>query len=230
MDWSNFDDSYGRLKNVLRALMGNGKDGHKLDVYGSYLNYEGEINVIVERIEEETLEYVKLSREISEIAQRGEEPDDELSDAFLKYHSLIRLDIKSFFIFTRIFIDTLAKIVRICFGDKGKNLPLTMRKLLKNAEFSTLDPDFAEGFRNKMSWMTAFVETRVEIEHYLGSIRYYTITEGEFGFRILGSRGRKNGEFLGIDRVESMTEYMKEILSNLSEVISFIYIKFSFLP
>jgi len=230
MDWSNFDDSYGRLKNVLRALMGNGKDDHKLDVYGSYRNYEREIKIIVERIEEETLEYVKSFREISEIAQREEEPDDELLDKLLKCHSLIRLDIKSFIIFTRIFIDTLAKIVTLCFGDKAKHLPQTMTTLLKDAKFLTLDPDFAEGFRNKMSWVTALVENRVEIEHCLGSIRWYTPEEGKFGFSIRGSRTRKNRELLGTDRIESITKYMKEILSNLSEVISFIYIKFNFLP
>jgi len=223
MDWSSFDENYGKLKNVLRDLIRNGKDKHKLDVYESFRNYEPEIKIIVKRIEEETREYINLSKKILEIADTGEDPDDKLVDDFLRHFSLIRLDIKSFFIFTRIFIDTLAKIARLRFGDKWREqLPPTMKDLLKHEKFSTLDPDFAEGFRNKMSWMTTFIETRDEIMHHLGSIQRYTIIEGEFGFRIHGSTFRKNGEFL-------RTKDMTEILSNLSEVISFIYIKFRFL-
>jgi hypothetical protein len=227
MDWSNFDESYIRLKNVLRDLIGDGKDEHKLDIYGNYLTYGREVKIIVERIEKETQGYIKLIREISEMAQRGEEPKEKSLDVFVDYHSLIRLDIKSFFIFTRIFIDTLAKIVRLRFGIEGKQLPPTMTKLLNNVKFLTLDPDFAKGFNSKMSWMTAFVQTRVEIEHYLGNIlRYTTTREGKFGFAVQGSRSRKN-TFLGPDKVESITEYTEEILSKLSKVIQYTCSKFS---
>jgi hypothetical protein len=227
MDWRNFDESYIRLKDVLRDLMGNGKDKHELDIYGNYLTYGREVKIIVERIEEEVQGYIKLVREISEMAQRGEEPNEKSLDVFVDYHSLIRLDIKSFFIFTRIFIDTLAKIVRLRFDEKRKQqLPPTMTELLKNDKFLTLDPDFAEGFKSKMSWMTAFVETRVEIEHNLGNISRYTTTrEGKFGFAIQGSRSCKN-TFLGTDKVESITEYMEEILSKLSEAIQYVCSKF----
>jgi hypothetical protein len=227
MDWSNFDESYIRLKNVLRDLIGNGKDEHKLDIYGNYLTYGREVKIVVERIEEEVQGYIKLIREISEMAQRGEEPNEKSLDVFIDYHSLIRLDIKSFFIFTRIFIDTLAKIVRLRFGERKEQLPPTMTKLLKNDKFLTLDPDFAEGFKSKMSWMTAFVETRVEFEHYLGNIfRYTTTREGKFGFAIQGSRSRKNTPFSGTDKVESITEYTEEILSKLSEAIQYVCSKF----
>jgi len=231
MDWSNFDESYVRLKNVLRDLIGNGRDENKLDIYGNYLTFGREVKIIVERIEKEIQGYMSSFREISEMAGRGEEPNEKLLDTFLNHHSLIRLDIKSLFIFTRIFIDTLAKIVRLrfglCFGRKGEQLPPTMTQLLNNVKFLTLDPDFAEGFKNKMSWMTAFVETRVEIEHYLGNIlRYTTTREGKFGFTLQGSRSRKN-PFLVTDKVESMTEYMEEILSKLSKVIQYTCNNFS---
>lgn len=227
MDWSDFDESYIRLKNVLRDLIGDGKDEHRLDVYGNYLTYGREVKIIVERIEKETQGYIKLIREISEMAQRGEEPKEKSLDVFVDYHSLIRLDIKSFFIFTRIFIDTLAKIVRLRFGGEGKQLPPTMTKLLNHDKFLTLDPHFAEEFKSKMSWMNTFVETRVEIEHYLGNIlRYTTTREGKFGIALQGSRSRKN-LFPVTDKVESITEYMEEILSKLSKVIQYTCNKFS---
>lgn len=226
MDWSNFDKSYRLLKNVLRDLISNGKNDHKLDVYGSYLNYGDEIKIIIGRIEEEIQGYMKLSREISEIARTREEPSDKLLDVFLEYHSLIRLDIKSFFIFTRIFLDTLARIVTLSFSKIDKDLPskcarANMRKLVRDEKLMELDPDFAKGLKARMSWMDTFVERRIEFEHCLGSIRRYTITgDGKFGFDIQGTRS--DGKW-GTDVVDSMTEYMKEVLSNLSEVISYIH-------
>lgn len=209
------------LKNVLRELISNGKNDHKLDVYGSYLIYGYEIKIIIGRIEEETQAYLKLFREISEMRQRGEEPSDELWHDVLEYHPLIRLDIKSFFIFTRIFLDTLARIIRLGFGEKGRQLPWDMTDLVGHKTLMKLDPDFAEGLKARMSWMDTFVERRVKLEHYLGKIlRYTTSSDGRFGFDIQGTKS--DGQW-GTDVVDSMTEYMEEILSRLSEVIVYIY-------
>lgn len=221
MDWSNFDENYTKLKNVLRDLIRDSENGDEHDTYEGYLGYRDEVKIIVERIEEETQVHMKMLREVSGMIERGEEPNG-LLDAFLNYHSLIRLDVKSFFIFTRIFIDTLARIAKLCFGEKGKHLPWRMRKLLKNEKFLTLDPDFAKEFKSKMSWMTDFVETRDEIEHYLGNPRWYTVTGGgKFGFTIQGSSDR-NTPLLGINKLDSITDFMEKILSNLSEVILYI--------
>ncbi|MGA2768679.1 MAG: hypothetical protein ABSF24_10255 [Candidatus Bathyarchaeia archaeon] len=225
MDWSDFDENYTQLKNVLRDLIGNSENVDEHNIYEGYLGYRDEVKIIVERIEEETQVHMKMFREVSGMIEKEEEPNG-LLDAFLNYHSLIRLDVKSFFIFTRIFIDTLARIVKLRFGEKGKNLPWRMRKLLKNEEFLALDPDFAEEFKSKMSWMTDFIETRDEIEHYLGNPRWYTVTgDGKFGFIIQGSSDR-NTPFLGINKVDSIADFMEKILSNLSEVILFIRCRF----
>lgn len=220
MDWSNFDKSHRTLKNVLRDLTENNKKQHELDIYRDCVTYGREIKIIVERIEEETQTYTKLSRKILEMTPRGKEPNEKLLDIFVYCHSSIRLDIKSFFIFTRIFIDTLAKIVRLRFDGERKQLPPTMTKLLKDDKLLALDPDFARGLKSKMSWMTAFVETRVEIEHYLGNILRYTSTgDGKFGFTIKGSRSHGNIPLLATEKVESITEYMEDILSKLSKAI-----------
>jgi hypothetical protein len=83
---------------------------------------------IVSRIETELNEYVASDRRIVEMARKNE-LDDELSEVRVRCWALLRLDIKSFIIFTRIFLDTLAKIARLCFGEKGKNLPWRMNEL-----------------------------------------------------------------------------------------------------
>lgn len=223
MDWNNFDEYFGKLKTVLRNIIGNGKNANKLEIYGSYLDYRGDISTIIQRIEAETQEYMILRRRIAEMIQRNEEPDKELFMKIDKIFISLRLDIKSFFIFTRIFLDTLARIIRLYFGKKGGQLPWDMAELVKHKKLIELDSDFAEGLKDRMFWMDSLRTRRVEIEHYLGSIRSITTRDGKFGFDLLGARIRRDW---GTDTVMSITDYMEDTLSNLSSVILHIYHKF----
>jgi hypothetical protein len=223
MDFGNFDRCFDELRIVLRDRLGNDKNTKKLDIYGSYLGYGDEIKIIVDRIEAETQKNIILSKRLFEALQKGEEPDEKLGVESIKNWILITLDIKSFFIFTRIFLDTLAWITKQYYGKEGDQLPCRMRKLVKSETLRKLDSDFAKGLKDRMRWTDDFVETRVEIEHYLGSIYSTTTKNGKFGFDILGLRTRHDW---GTNTVESITDYIKETLHNLSEVILYIHSKF----
>lgn len=223
MDFGNFDRCFDGLRILLRDRLGNGKNTRKLDIYGSYLDYSEEIKIIVDRIEAETQRSMILSKTLHEALQKDEEPDEKLGIESIKNLMLIRLDIKSFFIFTRIFLDTLAWIIKQYYAEEGVQLPRRMRELVKSKTLKKSDSAFAEGLKDKMGWTNSFVETRVEIEHHLGSIYSTTTKNGEFGFDILGLRTRHDW---GTNTVESITDYIRETLHNLSEVISYIHSKF----
>jgi len=223
MDFGNFDRCFDELRIVLRDRLGNGKNTKKLDIYGSYLGYSDEVKIIVDRIEAETQKSMILSKRLFEALQKGEEPDEKLGIELIKNWILTTLDIKSFFVFTRIFLDTLARIIKQYYGKEGEHLPSSMRRLVKKETLRKLDSDFAKGLKDRMRWMDDFVETRVEIEHYLGNVYSTTTKNGKFGFDILGLRTRHDW---GTHTVESITDYIKETLHNLSEVISYIHSKF----
>jgi len=223
MDFGSFDKCFDELRTVLRDKLGNGKNTKKLDIYGSYLDYGDEIKAIVDRIETEAQKDMTLSKMVFEALRKGEEPDEQLSIESLKNLILIRLDVKSFFVFTRIFLDTLARIIMQYYDEESNRLWYSMRKLVKSQTLRKLDSNFAKGLEDRTQWMNDFVETRVEIEHYLGSIRSTTTKNGKFGFDILGLRTRHDW---GTDTVDSITDYIKETLHNLSQVISYIHSKF----
>lgn len=222
MDFNNFDECFSELRIALKDRLDNGKNTEKLDIYGSYLHYRDEIEVIIDRIEAETRKSMILSKKTFEALQKDEKPDEELGIESIKNWILITVDMKSFFIFTRIFLDTLARIIRQYYP-QGHQLSWRMSKLIKSRKLRKLDSDFAKGLRDKMRWWDDFVETRVEIEHYLGNLRSTLTRDGKFGFDILGLRTRKSW---GTDTVESITDYIRKILHNLSEVISYIHDKF----
>jgi hypothetical protein len=219
MDFGNFDKCFDELRILLRDKLDDGKNPQKLDVYGSYLSYGDEIKVIVDRIEAETQKDMTLSKTLHETLQKGEEPDEKWGKESIKNWILITLDIKSFFIFTRIFLDTLAWIIKQYYGKTGDQLSSDMRKLVKSTKF---DDDFAKGLKSRMQWIEDFVKTRVKIEHYLGGIRSTTTKNGKFGFDIHSSKTRHDW---GTDTVESITDYIGETLNNLSEAISYIHSK-----
>lgn len=223
MDFGNFDRCFDELRILLRDKLGNGKDTRKLDTYGSYLDYGCETKIIVERIENETQRFMILSKTIFEALQKGKDPDEEWGTESMQNLILIRLDIKSFFVFTRIFLDTLAQIIKQCYGKKGDQVSSHMRKLVKSEAFENLDSVFAEGLKSRMQWMADFVTTRDEIVHHLGSIVSTTTENGKFGFDILGLRTRHDW---GTSTVESIADYINETLRNLSDVMSYIHSKF----
>ena len=225
MNFSNFDKCFDELRVLLRDRLGNGKNTRKLDIYGSYLDYDEEIKIVVNRIEEETQRFMTLSKSVFEAVQQGEELDEKWGIESIQNLTLIRLDIKSFFIYTRIFLDTLAHIIGQCYGKKGDHLSSHMRKLVGNETFKNLDPAFAQGLKDRMQWMDDFVKTRDEIMHQLGSIYSTTTKNGKFGFDILGLTTRHDW---GANTVESIADYLNETLHNLSEVISHIHSKFQF--
>jgi len=227
MNWGNFDECFGRLRIVLREKVGDGKDiknAYKIDIYGNYLDYGGEIKLVVQRIEAETQRFMALHKRLMEMTRANEEPQNDLLMEIGENFTLLRLDIKSFFIFTKIFLDTLARIIRLCFGRESEQLPWSMTKLLKNKKLMEMDSDFAEGLKDRMLWYDTLVTRRVEIEHYLGSIFSTTTRNGKLGFDLLGQRIRKNE--WGTDTVTSITDYMEDTISNLSKVILYVHQKF----
>lgn len=212
--------SFGKLRTILRTIMWNERTNYTREIYVNYLKFDSDMKSIVQRIEVEIQKSLDISEKmIVSFAERKEEPTNELLLEDRNNLKLLRLDIKSFFIFTRIFLDTLARVVRLFFGKEGNQLPWDMKRLVGHKLLKKLDSEFAEGLKDRMLWMDCFVKRRVEIEHYLGNIPSTTISDGKFGFHIHSSRVRG-------DAVESITDYMEEILSNLSEVFLYIYQKF----
>lgn len=226
MDFSDFDRSFDKLRTILKDMISDNKNAEKLEIYGSYLDYRREMKVIVQRIETETQKHVMLTQKILKALQEEKEIDDEWSIESLKNLIRIRLDVKSFFIFTRIFLDILARIVKLCYGKKGDQLSYRMSRLLKSKKcvsvWMTLDYEFYKGLKDRMLWMNDFVKSRVEIEHYLGSMRSTQTKDGKFGFDILGLRTHRSW---GTHTVKSITDYVSNTLTNLSEVISYIHDK-----
>jgi hypothetical protein len=213
MDSSDFDDAFSRLKALLRDRI---DDNFELKrIYGKYLDYDGEVEVISKRIDGEIQRSRELNRMLSQLIRQGQEPSSGLySEIELNFVS-IRLDIESFFIFTKIFLDTLASIIRFSFGNR---LPQRMNMLIGHEKGSELDRAFFEGLESKMSWFKDFKKTRDTIVHELGRIARM-IVDGEDLCVVFKSRQANDVQC-------HIVEYVPKVLRNLSEIILYVCKRF----
>lgn len=151
MDWNDFDECFAKLKTILREMLfADEGNPYKREIYGNYLGFASEIKIIVQRVETEAQEFTELIKKEMDMSRANKEIDDkELFAKQVAKLNALRLDIKSFFIFTRIFLDTLARIIGLCFGRNGRQLPWNMTKLMGHAALMKLDSNFAKGLKDK---------------------------------------------------------------------------------
>jgi hypothetical protein len=115
--------------------------------------------------------------------RRGENP--ELAKGWSDAYILLRVDVKTFFLFTQVFLDTLARAIRESYGRSGRQLPYSMTDLLTNAAAQDIDAPFFSRLRNEMAWYSDFNDKRDDIAHWLGSPRFTTTRSGDYGFDLL---------------------------------------------
>jgi hypothetical protein len=169
-----------------------------------------------------------ISKEIHRLIAQKEKKLDIIKTFSVNWE-LFRLDMKSFFIFTQIFLDTLARIIRLTYGKKGEQLPYNMTDLLKSRKAMELDEEFFENLREKMIWYSDFNDKRDDIVHWLGSIRSTTTRQGDMGFDILKfdihakEMKKEQRSSWGTKTVLSAMVYIQETINNLSVTISYIH-------
>lgn len=182
-------------------------------------DFGSEIKVIVSRIEVELKSVVKIENIILDLVKENKQEEAmKLVLKWMKPFVKLRLDIKDFFIHTRMFLDILCRIIKICYCKNGQQLPLSMTDLLKNKKSLEIDKSFFEELRKKMSWYNNFVKSRNRIVHYLGQLVFTNTREGKFGF---GIRKKINSE-VGADTVKSIEEFIEETFKNLTEVLNYL--------
>jgi hypothetical protein len=223
MDLSEFERNFNKVQSDLSKWLSTNETHVNFLLYESFQFYFIDITNIIDRIENEAQVIGIIIKSPPEVKE--EDYFDSLRN-HVKNWELFRLDIKSFFVFTKIFLDTLARIIICVYGEKGVQLPPNMTDLLKKKALNLeneLDAEFFANLRNKMIWYKDFNEKRDDIVHWLGSVRKATMN-GKTSFDILKfdihakEQKKEQREEWGSKTVIPL-EYLKETIDNLSEVI-----------
>lgn len=221
MDFKELDFEIGIVLDYLRGLLDDGAGPGTLQIFSHIADTSDEIELIIERIEKELRLINDLtSKFLDQIIPSGMEPKTDDVEKLVRMFELLRLDSKSFFIFVRIFCDTMCRLIRLTYGDNGRQLPTSMKDLLKSKKAFESDKDFFSGLKEIMSWFLELREKRVEIEHYLGGLRSTTTRNGLMGFDIKGLRNIDKS--WGTDTVQPFSTYIEDTIKSITTSLRYI--------
>jgi|SRR3972149_3034541 len=219
MTLNKFYSSLQKFSTLKKAPL---RENHELRYcYINASDFGSEIKVIIGRINKELKKLGKIEKITFSLLKENKEDKSaiKLAIKIIKLIVELRLDIKDFFIHTRIFLDILCRIIKIQYGKKGEQLPQSMTALLKSKEVLKIDEKFFKELRNKMIWYNDFVEKgRDRIVHKLGNLVFTNTKEGKLGFDI------PNHFTLswGTQTVKPIEDYIENTIKNLSEMVDYL--------
>lgn len=227
MDLSEFNKSWFELKVDLNSWLERRITTFKFLLRENYDCYQIEISHIISRIEKELKIFNITEKEFLNLQEKNMKTLENLSIKSYKNLMLFILDFKSFFVFTQIFLDTLARIIRSTYGKKGKQLPQNMTALLRSKKAMELDADFFDKLRKKMAWYGIFNDRRDSIVHWLGNVRTTPSLKDDVEFDVLkfDIHAKEQRKLWEINAVNSALDYIEETMGNLSRVILCIHEK-----
>jgi len=213
-------DSIKKFTHILKGA----KSKENPELFRCYMeisDFSDELDVIIKRIETELTSFTKNKEKVLNLWKKDKN-DKSINRILLKTLNSfikIRLDIKDFFIHTRMFLDVVSRIIMISYGKRGMQLPDSMSKLLKNEKSLEINKSFFKELRGKMNWYNDFVdEGRDLIVHKRGHLVFTNTKDGKFGFDILKHFDSK----WGTETVNSIEDFIDKTLENLSEVLDYL--------
>jgi hypothetical protein len=216
MDLTEFERVFNLLQSDLSRWLDTNKSHTNMLLYENYLFYFIETKSIIERIEKETALMEETSRGVVAAVRRREDP--KAVETLMKAHSeafiLLRVDVKTFFLFTQVFLDTLARVIRESYGRRGQQLDTSMTGLLSNNAAMDIDAPFFSRLRENTAWYCDFNDRRDSIAHWLGAPRFTATKTGDLGvdflkFDIKKAKERTaQREKWGSDTVSSILGYV----------------------
>jgi len=218
MGIKDFSNLLHKFSDILKQspLMDNPKF-NACHMNASDFNYE--IEIIIDRVKNDLNEFDKTCKKMLLLVKKEKKVTKRLGMNAIMLLFKSRLDIKDFYMHTRIFLDVLCKIIKIFYGKRGKQLPESMSKLLKNKKSLDVDNKFFTGLRKEMTWYDDFVEEgRDRIVHKLAQFRFANTKEGKSGFQILKSFN----ETWGTKTVKSIENFIDNTLSDLTKLIDYL--------
>lgn len=215
------------IHNKFDKISGNAK----LCYDTKYIPFFDEISSVIERIEYDIDTFDSFTKKLMPIIlskdneefindsrkQEIHEYQDTIFDAFTK----LNLDIKSFYIFTKIFLDCLAEIIAICYKERIKKRSMSsfLNDIGKQKKKVIVDnKTFFSRLEQLLDWYDDFNINRHIIVHRYPQLKYTNTKDGKFGYTML----KKLSETWGSETVKPIKDDIIEKISRLSDILEYL--------
>jgi gas vesicle protein len=226
MNLNEFDKNLLRLTNRLCTSFYKKPSKFQSSVYGKVVDYQMQIRIITERLEEELKSYKLQQNNIfSSFKENKKISDDELEKTIDNIEKL-RLDLLDYYIYTRMFLDSLTVSIKLSFlysGNKNaanmkNSIKCLLNKQLMESYKQKISPEFFSCLEEKIKWIPDFRNSRDGLVH---KYHYFVMTEnpqGQLGYEIID----EIKESWGSVTVKSISLEVQKTIDNLSELLRFL--------
>jgi hypothetical protein len=201
-------------------------DKFEIDVFGKFIDYHSQAIIITSRLEEDITEHDSLMKYIIKCAMEKR----EISETEIQKHGLtlpkLMLDLSDFFIYTRIFLDTLTVCIKRSFKSAGRKnwdiMEHSMNCLLNEHKMQRYKDEiyfsFFTGLEKKLTWIGDFRESRNGLVHKYHHFAFTTTREGDLGYDI-ADRIKTSW---GTDTVKSIVKELQRTIEGLTDLMEYL--------
>jgi len=243
MDHEQFEKQFSELASLLRTgvfckirLGGNLEQiqeqisdvdyGFETDLYDRFLDYEFELKIITSRLESEIEEFIPIEKNFFQQIAIGNQPSVADGDVLIYTLAKISLDVSDFFVYTRVFLDTLYMCIRYSFkvsgNSKWKLMKNSAKELLNEEKMQVLkkeiDAGFFEGLEQRTSWIHSLRGTRNGLLHRLNHFTYMETIQAKHGYDLKG----KIGGTWGIEKIRPILGQLQVYVDKLADMMEYL--------
>jgi hypothetical protein len=194
INFERFEKEFSKLESLFRNQgFYKNADKFEIDVFGRFIDYDSQVVIITSRLEDEIALHESFMKYILTRLKEERKIDDNELKEYGQYLPKLMLDLSDFYIYTRIFLDTLTVCIRLSFRNAGyQNWNIIERSinfLLNENKMqickSKIDLQFFEGLEKKLAWISDFKESRDGLFHKFYHFVFTTTRRGDLGYDIM---------------------------------------------
>lgn len=164
---------------ILSLKLYNLKDPDPFTLSFAHTRHKFYVEKIIERVRYDINRYIKYNKKALECLKKQKKVPimkrkipNYVVAKLLNSQKLLTLDLESLFIFLRIYLDTMCKVVIRLRKGKGYNLPHSMNRLLFTSyeKYKKFDFHFLTKLKKELLWTKRIISDRDNLVHYLHNI------------------------------------------------------------
>lgn len=231
MNLERFETEFSKLYDFLKSEgFPKDNDENEIRVYGRLMSYHSDLLIINSRLVTEIAENETFN-EYRSYAMGKKRMYSTRLQKNLRNHVKLTIDLTDFYLYTRRFLDSLNKIIKIHFINLGKKKPVmedSIGALFKENNKTGLQKievykqqinfEFFDGLMKKISWVKDFRKNRDGLLHRYDYIVSTTTEKGTLGYDIMDITKKS----WGTKTVKDISEELQKTIDNLTDLIEYI--------
>lgn len=227
MNLERFEKAISSLRNLFKEEgFYKNPDKFEIDLFGKFIDYHSQVTIITSRLEEDIAENESLKKYIIKCAREKREISETEVEKYGLFLPKMMLDLSDFYVYTRIFLDTLTVCIKRSFKSAGcRNWGIiehSINSLLNINKMQTykrkIDFHFFSGLEEKLSWISDFRNSRDGLVHKYHHFVFTSTRKGDLGYDIMD----RIKTSWGTDTVRGILSELQNTIDNVTDLMEYL--------